>query len=141
MLTNLADKKLEKVLLTTQPKVIMFPTQCEDLRLGLATQLLDVSPRRLRYHLSTNILHQRTTQNVRTDLFTAASWTVPLFSSKRQHWLLGVVSFERHELQYLDSLPLNCTLGVEWQGPQWVFAVSHLRYHQLNIVDMFPKAS
>jgi len=75
------------------------------------------------------------------DLFTAASWTIPFFSSKWQHWLLGVVNFEQCELQYLDSLPLDHTFGVEWQGPQWVFAVSHLRYHQLNIVHMIPKAT
>ncbi|KAF8336402.1 uncharacterized protein EI90DRAFT_172170 [Cantharellus anzutake] len=106
MLKDLTDKNLRDVLRTTRPRVIMFPTQCEGMRHHLAVRLLD-----------------QETKNVRTDLFEVTSWTIPCYSRKRSHWLLGVVNFEKRELRYLDSIPLPETFDISHHGPQWVFAI------------------
>ncbi len=58
------------------------------------------------------------------DLFDAEVWTVPFFSHRRQHWFLGVVNFQQHWLQYLDSLPLSSNGPINSHGPQFVFSVS-----------------
>ncbi|KAF8337551.1 uncharacterized protein EI90DRAFT_3118999 [Cantharellus anzutake] len=78
MLKDLTDEKLQDILKTTRPRVIMFPTQCEGMRHCMAVRLLD-----------------RATKKVRTDLFDATSWTIPCYSRRHGHWLLGVVNFEQ----------------------------------------------
>ncbi|KAF8313028.1 uncharacterized protein EI90DRAFT_3159800 [Cantharellus anzutake] len=106
MLQDLTDEKLRDILKTTHPRVIMFPTQCEGMRHCMAVHLLD-----------------RATKKVRTDLFDASAWTIPCYSRKRSHWLLGVVNFEQRELRYLDSMPLQQNAHIGRHGPQWVFTI------------------
>ncbi|KAF8321017.1 uncharacterized protein EI90DRAFT_3020426 [Cantharellus anzutake] len=106
MLKDLTDEKLRDILKTTRPRVIMFPTQCEGMRHCMAVRLLD-----------------RATKKVRTDLFDATSWTIPCYSRRRGHWLLGVVNFEQRELRYLDSIPLQQSAHINRHGPQWVFTI------------------
>ena len=67
------------------------------------------------------------------DLFDAEVWTVPFFSHHRRHWFLGVVNFQWHQLQYLDSLPLSSNDPIGSHGPQFVFRVSDVFWLTIRV--------
>ena len=71
------------------------------------------------------ILFQQRTQQIRDNLFNASCWTIPFFSHWCCHWLLGIVHFQKRELQYLDSIPLLKRHDMSKHGAQWVFEVRH----------------
>ena len=72
----------------------------------------------------TDPIHKHSTLDVHVDLFDAEVWTVPFFSHHQDPMFLGVVNFQKHQLQYLDSIPLSHGDPIDSHGPQSVFSVS-----------------
>ena len=88
---------------------------------------MDIRPLLRTDHLNdcdTDPIPKHSSLDVRADLFDAEVWTVPFFSHRQRHWFLGVVNFQKRELQYLDSLPLSYDNPIVSHGPQFVFSVS-----------------
>jgi hypothetical protein len=56
------------------------------------------------------------------DCFKRDAWLLPLYSSCRQHWLLGVIDWRRNRLWYVDSQPRHSTVMKD-QGDCWTWMV------------------
>jgi hypothetical protein len=60
---------------------------------------------------------------LRQDRLDNDAWVIPMYSSRRNQWLLGVIDWRRKRLWYVDGRPLH-SKTIRDQGDAWTWTVS-----------------